>query len=222
MLLLTESPGGAVQFNGQYLDLRLDLFDHNPSKSFSAVTDKTKIFFKDGVNIASAQPCLVTMTPNNTGAVLYPTLQYNAGAPVGQKYYVEIDGDFTSEWLSLGYQINSTTLLPNFYIVKDKVSDDMNIPVIHRVRVYSYNSGPFTAVLNVIGRNTFTLKLPQLTTDVSLFNQAPMLRNSENIIPVMASGKYVELQLNCSDPFPLSLVNMTWEGTYNNKGIKAV
>jgi hypothetical protein len=49
-----------------------------------------------------------------------------------------------------------------------------------------------------------------------------MLRSAENIIPVMASGKYVELQLNCSSPFPLALVSLTWEGTYNNKGIKAL
>jgi hypothetical protein len=49
-----------------------------------------------------------------------------------------------------------------------------------------------------------------------------MLRTAENIIPIMAKGKDADLRLVCSAPFPLALVNMTWEGTYNNKGIRSV
>lgn len=222
MLLLTESPGGAVAFDGNYVDLRLDLVDYNPSTAYNAVNDVTKIFLKEGVEIANAQLCTVTTTANNTGVVTYPTLEYNALAPAGQKYYVEVDGDQTTELFALGYQIDASTLLPTFFVTKDKVSDNMNIPVIHRVRVYCHNSGPFTAVLDVIGRNTFTMDLPQITSDVNNFNQTPMLRSAENVIPVMASGRYVELQLNCNAPFPLALVSMTWEGTYNTKGIRSI
>lgn len=222
MLVLTESPGGAVAFEDQYFDLRLDLVDYNPLVSYDAVNDVTKIFFKQGVNLANATPCLVTITPNNTGAVEYPSMEYDALAPVGQKYYVEVEGDQTAEWFALGYQIHAHALLPNFYVNKDKVSDNLNVPVIHRVHVYSHESGPFEAVLDVIGRNTFTLDLPQTVADVYLLNQAPILRTGENTIPVMASGKYIDLQLNCDAPFPLALVSMTWEGTYNNKGIKAI
>jgi len=222
LLLLTDSPSGAVEFDGTYVDLRLDLVDYNPSTAYDSVNDVTKIFFKEGAELAAAQPCVVTITPNNSGFVVYPSMEYNAAAPAGQKYYVELEGDQTAEWFALGYQIESTSLLPNFYVVRDKVSDNMNIPVIHRVRLYSHNSGPFTAVLNVVGRNAFTLDLPQVVGDVYLLNEAPILRTAENIIPIMASGRYVELELNCDAPFPLALVSMTWEGTYNNKGIKAV
>lgn len=222
MLVLTESPGGAVAFENQYFDLRLDLVDYNPLTSYDAGNDVTKVFFKQGANLTTATPCLVTITPNNTGAVSYPTMQYNAAAPAGQKYYVEVDGDLTAEWFALGYQIQSHALLPNFYVSKDKVSDNLNVPVVHRVHVYSHESGPFEAVLDVIGRNTFTLDLPQTVSNVYLLNQAPILRTGENTIPVMASGRYIDLQLNCDAPFPLALVSMTWEGTYNNKGIKSI
>lgn len=225
--LLTEQPGGAIEFDDQYYDLRLDLFDYNPDKSYDAGTDITKIFFKENCDIADAQPCLVTITSNNAGEVVYPTLEYDAGAPLGEQYYVEVDGDLTGEDFCLGYQITSHALLPQFYVASSGErsgarKDTLNIPVVHRVYLYSNNSGPFTAVLDVIGRDTFTLQLPQITSDVSFANTVPMLRTAENIIPVMASGKYVELQLNCDAPFPLSFVNMNWEGTYNNKGIKAV
>jgi hypothetical protein len=222
MNLLTESPGGAILFEGEYIDLRMDLFDYNPEVAYDAGTDETRIFFKEGAEIASAQPCLVFLTPGDSAYVQYPELEHDAGAPAGQQYYVALPNDETANQFALGYQITSDARLPGFYIKKDKIADELNVPVVHRVRVYSHESGPFEAVLNVPGRNEFTLTLPQITANLTPFNQAPMLRTAENIIPIMAKGKDADLRLVCSAPFPLALVNMTWEGTYNNKGIRSV
>ena len=222
MELLTETPGGAIFFDNKYVDLRMDLFDYNPAKAYVSATDETKIFFDEGANIASAQPCVVKISPNDNSFVEYPTLQYNAAAPAGQKYYVLVDGDQTTEQFALGYQITSTARFPGFYVKKEKVSDEMNVPIVHRVRFYSHESGPFEASLDVPGRATFNITLPQITANQSQANEAPMLRTAENIIPIMAKGKDVDLTITCNAPFPLALVTMTWEGTYNNKGIKAV
>ncbi len=222
MELLTETPGGAILFEDKYVDLRMDLFDYNPAKAYDAGNDETKIFFDEGANIASAQPCVVKISPNDNSFVEYPTLQYNAAAPAGQKYYVTVDGNQTTEQFALGYQITSTARFPGFYVKREKVSDEMNVPIVHRVRFYSHESGPFEASLDVPGRATFTLTLPQITANQNQFNEAPMLRTAENIVPIMAKGKDVDLSIICNDPFPLALVTMTWEGTYNNKGIKSV
>lgn len=222
MELLTETPGGAILFEDKYVDLRMDLFDYNPAKAYDAGNDETKIFFDEGANIASAQPCVVKISPNDNSLVEYPTLQYNAAAPAGQKYYVTVEGNQTSEQFALGYQITSTARFPGFYIKKDKVADELNVPTVHRVRFYSHESGPFEASLDVPGRATFTLTLPQITANQSQANEAPMLRTAENIIPIMAKGKDVDLSIICNAPFPLALVTMTWEGTYNNKGIRTV
>ena len=222
MELLTETPGGAILFDNKYVDLRMDLFDYNPAKAYDSGNDQTKIFFDEGANIASAQPCVVKISPNDNSFVEYPTLQYNAAAPAGQKYYVTVDGNQTSEQFALGYQVISTARFPGFYVKKDKIPDEMNVPIVHRVRFYSHESGPFEASLDVPGRNTFNLTLPQITANQNEFNQAPMLRTAENIIPIMAKGKDVDLSIICGAPFPLALVTMTWEGTYNNKGIKSV
>jgi hypothetical protein len=222
MELLTETPGGAIFFEDKYVDLRMDLFDYNPAKAYDSVNDETKIFFDEGANIASAQPCVVKISPNDNSYVEYPTLQYNAAAPAGQKYYVTVDGNQTTEQFALGYQITSTARFPGFYVKRDKVADEMNIPIVHRVRFYSHESGPFEASLDVPGRATFNITLPQITANQNQFNEAPMLRTAENIVPIMAKGKDVDLSIICSAPFPLALVTMTWEGTYNNKGIKAV
>lgn len=220
--LLTESPGGSILFEGEYIDLRMDLYDYNPSISYDAGNDETKVFFKVGAEIASAQPCLVQTTANDSAYVTFPDLEEDLGAPVGEQYYVLIPGDQTSQEFALGYQIVSEARFPNFYVKKDKISDELNVPMVHRVRFYSHESGPFSASLQVPGRNLFTLTLPQITANLSQANQAPMLRTAENIIPIMAKGTDVDLTISCDAPFPLALVTMIWEGTYNNKGIRSV
>jgi hypothetical protein len=222
MELLTETPGGAIFFEDKYVDLRMDLFDYNPAKAYVSATDETKIFFDEGANIASAQPCVVKISANDNSFVEYPSLQYNAAAPAGQKYYVTVAGNQTTEQFALGYQITSTARFPGFYVKRDKISDEMNVPIVHRVRFYSHESGPFEAALDVPGRNTFNLTLPQITANLSEANQAPILRTAENIIPIMAKGTDIDLTISCNAPFPLALVTMIWEGTYNNKGIKSV
>lgn len=220
--LLTESPGGSILFENEYIDLRMDLYDYNPDISYDAGSDETKIFFKEGANITAGQPCLVQTTANDSAYVTYPDLEEDLLAPAGQQYFVVIPGNQTSQEFALGYQINSSARFPGFYVKKDKVADELNIPMVHRVRFYSYESGPFEASLDVPGRNTFTLTLPQITANLSAANQAPMLRTAENIIPTMAKGTDIDLTISCNAPFPLALVNMTWEGTYNTKGIKSV
>jgi len=222
MNLLTEGAGGAIAFEGDFVDLRMDLFDYNPEISYVGADDETRIFFKEGADIDSAQPCVVSISADEQGYVQYPDLQFDSGAPAGQQYYVTLPGDETANQFALGYQFTADARFPGFYVKKDKMADELNVPVVHRVRLYSHESGPFSITLNVPGRNEFELTLPQITSDLTDLNQAPMLRTAENTIPIMAKGKDADLRVICNAPFPLALVTMTWEGTYNNKGIKSV
>ena len=133
-----------------------------------------------------------------------------------------VEGDQTDEQYALGYQYTSEARFPGFYVKQDKQADELNIPIVHRARFYSHESGPFQAVLNVPGRNEFTLNFPQITANQTAANTPPMIRNAENIVPIMAKGRDADLKILCDAPFPLALITMIWEGTYNNKGIKAV
>ena len=209
-------------FENKYVDLRLDLCDYYPSKAYDAITNETKIFLKEGAYINNGTACLVKISSNDSGYVTYPTIDYNASAPAGQKYYVTVEDDQTSEEYAIGYRITSEAQMPEFYIKRNNIADETNIPILHRIRLFSYESGPFEIELNVPGRNQFTLTLPQITSNLSFSNQAPMLRTAENVIPVMAKGTDVDFKIICNDPFPLALISLEWEGTYNNKGIRRV
>jgi hypothetical protein len=47
-----------------------------------------------------------------------------------------------------------------------------------------------------------------------------MLRNAQNKVPIMAKGNQVEVEMIADTPFPTALTSITWEGTYNTKGIR--
>ena len=115
--------------------------------------------------------------------------------------------------------------LPAFYFTKDEargLKDTLNIPRINRLRVNSYNSGPYRAVIRSEGRAEFSLTLPQINADYYLANNIPLIRNAQSTIPVMAKGDQFEFELIADSPFPTAFTSLDWEGTYNNKGIQSL
>jgi len=221
--LLTDTPGGAVFFDDEFVDLRLDLFDYNPTKVYFAGNDTTRFCFKDGYEDANLQPVLVSLSYLQPGVVQELPLQTDLAQPVGQRYYVELEGDHTTLRYALGYKFEADAVLPAFYVVgSEGRKDTLNVPMINRMSVDSYNSGPFLVKVRAQGRDEYVASLPQIISNQYLANSIPMLRNPQNKIPVMAKGNQVEVELVADSPFPTSFTSVTWEGTFNNKGIKAV
>lgn len=221
--LLTDSPGGALFFEDRFVDLRLDCFTYNPTLVYDAGTDTTRVCFKEGTEDSNLQPCLVSLDPLEPGVVQYLNQEFDNTAPAGQKYYVEIDGDQTSKPFGLGYQYIASATLPAFYVLqREDRKDTLNIPRVNRMSIDSYESGPFEVTVKAQGRNAYTSVVSQTPANSYPANTLPMLRNAQNKIPVMAKGTEVEIDLLASTPFPSSLTSITWEGTYNNKGIRSL
>ena len=218
--LLTDTPGGALFFEDRYVDLRLDLFDYNPTKTYDAVADETHICFKDGFHDLDLQPVLVTLDPLEPGVVSELTTEIDLAAPVGQQYFVTVEGNQTTSKFALGYKYEATATLPAFYFqIAEGRKDTVNVPMINRLSIDSYNSGPFVVDVRADGRSEFSLTLPQIVGNLYQANTIPMLRNAQNKVPILAKGNQVEVDLVADSPFPTALTSITWEGTYNNKGI---
>jgi hypothetical protein len=221
--LLTETAAGAVFFDGAYVDLRLDLLDYNPTKVYFAGTDTTHICFKDGFNDSILQPVLVSLDPLSPGTVQELSIQTDLTQPVGQRYFVEVDGDQTASRFALGYKYVASATLPAFYVIGGEgKKDTLNVPMVNRMSIDSYNSGPYTVTVKADGRDPYTVSLPQIIGNLYPTNTVPMLRNAQNKVPVMAKGTQVEVSLIADSPFPTSITSLTWEGTYNNRGVKSV
>lgn len=218
--LVTETSSGPLFFDGQYVDTRLDLYDYNPTTVYLSGTDETKVCFKEGIESFTGTPTIVSLDPERPGLVRNLTLQYDAGAPAGQKYFVLIDGDQTSTPWALGINYEAEATLPAlYYKPTENASDTINIPTIYRISVSSYNSGPYSVKISAEGREDFTLELPQVTANYSVLDNLPMLRNPTNTIPVMAKADKVDITLKADYPFPTALTSLTWQGSVTTKGV---
>jgi hypothetical protein len=224
MSLLTDTPSESLLFEGQYLDVRLDLFDYNPTLTYDSVTDLTHVCFKDGFEDLNEQSVLIFLNPDVAGYFEEQTLQYDATKPTGEKYFLTVEGNQTTSKFAVGYKYEAMAQLPAFYVVKDEarnIKDTVNVPRINRLKVNSYNSGPYRAVVRSDGRDDFVLELPQINANNYLANNIPIIRNAQSTIPVMAKGDQFEFELIADSPFQTAFTSIDWEGTYDNKGIKA-
>jgi hypothetical protein len=299
MSLLTETPSQSLLFEGEYLDVRLDYFDYNPTLVYKSTTDTTRVCFKDGFENTEEQAVLMYLNPDIAGSLLEQTIQYDATAPTGEKYYLEVEGNETAAGgactvertdgsitatvtcqfphklvtgntitvisgvaagdyvvtvltdatftittvattaivftkfifscanttskFALGYKYEATAELPAFYYVKAEGNKDtLNVPRISRLKVNSYNSGPYRALVISEGREDFSLVLPQINSDYYKANNIPVVRNAESTVPIMAKGNQFNFSLIADSPFPTAFTSVTWEGTYNNKGIQTL
>jgi hypothetical protein len=299
MSLLTETPSQSLLFEGEYLDVRLDYFDYNPTLVYKSTTDTTRVCFKDGFENTEEQAVLMYLNPDIAGSLLEQTIQYDATAPTGEKYYLEVEGNETAAGgactvertdgsitatvtcqfphklvtgntitvisgvaagdyvvtvltdatftittvattaivftkfifscanttskFALGYKYEATAELPAFYYVKAEGNKDtLNVPRISRLKVNSYNSGPYRALVISEGREDFSLVLPQINSDYYKANNIPVVRNAESTVPIMAKGNQFNFSLIADSPFPTAFTSVTWEGTYNNKGIQVL
>ena len=297
--LLTETPSQSLLFEGEYLDVRLDLFDYNPTLVYQISTDTTRICFKEGANNSEEQAVVMYLNPDVAGSSQEQTIQYDATAPTGQKYYLEVDGNETAAGgactvdrtggsttatvtcqfphklvtgntitvlagvvvgnyvvtvltdktftittvattaivfqkfifscanttskFALGYKYEASAELPAFYFVKAEGNKDtLNVPRINRLKVNSYNSGPYRALVTSEGRDDFSLVLPQINSNYYKANNIPVIRNAESTVPIMAKGNQFTFKLIADSPFPTAFTSVTWEGTYNNKGIQSL
>jgi hypothetical protein len=223
--LITDTSAQSLIFEDSYVDVRLDFFDYNPIVVYDVDDGMTHICFKEGIGEVSTEAVLMYLSNPSAGYFEEQTIQYDATKPVGQQYYLTADGDQTANRFAIGYKYVSTATLPAFYVMKDMTTaskDTVNIPRVSRIKVNSYNSGPFKVVSKVVGRDDFESICPQITASLTASNTLPLLRNTQSTIPIMAKGTEVEIDLIADNPFPIAFTSLDWEGTYDNKGIRSL
>jgi hypothetical protein len=223
--LITDTPSDSILFEGEYLDVRLDYFDYNPLLVYDSIENETHVCFKDGFETTDIQPVLIYLDPAEAGAFEEQQMQSDLTLAVGQRYFLTVPGNQTTSRFALGFKYEALAQLPAFYVVKDEaraLKDTVNVPRISKLKVNSYNSGPYRAVIRASGRDEFSLQLPQITADNYLTNQLPIIRNAQSTIPVMAKGDQFEFELIADSPFQTAFTSIDWEGTYDNKGIRSV
>ena len=163
MSLLTDTPNESLLFEGQYLDVRLDLFDYNPTLVYKSATDTTRVCFKDGYEDTNQQPVLMYLNPDVAGYFEEQTLQYDAAASIGEKYYLVVEGNQTAAGgLSTVTRVGGTTLATITCTSAHKLVTGNTITVISGVLAGNYT-------VTVLSTTTFTITTVA-TTALSAIN----------------------------------------------------
>jgi hypothetical protein len=217
---------GNLSALGKTLDVHLDLLDYNPTLTYDSVADLTHICFKDGYEDTGPfnRPTLVFLDPEVLGYFETQSIQVDATKPVGQKYFVTVEGNQTTSKFALGYSYTGVAILPAFYVIKDEarsIKDTLNVPIVSRIKVNSFNSGPYqVGVINEVTQTIFTSTLPQIIANNYQSNSIPIIRNAQSTVPIMARGDQFSVALIAGSPFQTAFTSIDWEGTYNTKGIR--
>jgi hypothetical protein len=220
--LITETTAAPLSFEGTPIDVRLDGYTYSPTIIYEGGSDTTKVCMPDGLGNTTDLVNVIQTTGEDVGLVTESLLTYDAGAPAGQKYYVELDGDLLAESFAIGFKYTSMALMPAIYVVSNEQKDTLNLPTVQRLMLDSYNSGPFQVRVQPNGRAEFLQRLPQVFAGQYDIGELPIIRNAQNVVPVMARGDQVEITIECPDPFPTAITGVTWTGQYNNRGIRRV
>ena len=150
-----------------------------------------------------------------TGYFATPDVQDDAGTK-----YIEVPNAVaTGEW-RLGLQYTSSVELPAIFTTAEGRADRVNIPMVEFLYLNLYYSGRYEAVLSKRGYDTSTRSLEVTPANVYVADQPTVQELGTAVVPLFAPGDIVNLTINCPDPFPSSITSYSWQGHYNNRGIR--
>lgn len=216
--------------SGERTDVCLDMWNTNPYRTYTSGTDTTRVFLpynhftgKDlavvvlGGYIGSNQ----SISNASVGAVLYPTVQTSAGS-----FYVDLDGDYRGRDLIIGYVYDMTVELPKFYLTKsgdDSAASDITADlIVHRMKVSTGLSGPVTYQINITGIPTWNNVINVTLPNQYVLNNVNIAAEAIHSVPLYQRNSNLLIRIVGSTPFPVSLLNLSWEGRYNNGFYKRV
>jgi len=207
-------------FEGNQVDVRLDIHTYNPSIFYNATNDTTEVGIAD--HLADYQgltwECVTTST-TNPGITFTGPLVNTASNPAGRRWHLQVPGDLSANTFAIGACIRSEATLPAFYVKdRNEKRDTRNIPIIHRVTFSSFNSGSFQVEVNSLGRDLFVATLEQKVAGAYIPGAIPMVRNRTNTVPVMAKGDATAVKIVAPYLFPVAIDSILWEGTYDTPG----
>ena len=213
-----------LTFEGEQVDVRLDMHNYNPPVVYNATNDTTEVGIPDYLADFQGQTWeCVTVGAVDPGVTFTGPLINTPANPVGRKWHLRIPGNVSTVPYVIGIRFLAEATMPAFYLRnKESKSDTRNIPVIHRLTFSSFNSGPFQVQINSLGRLPFTSILEQKVAGAYVPGTIPLVRNRTNTVPVLAKGDAVEVKIQAPYLFPVAIDSVLWEGSYDTFGQKPV
>jgi hypothetical protein len=136
--------------------------------------------------------------------------------------YLDVSSDITDVEFILGIQYDTDVELPAIFVTKDNKADRRNPPQVTTMYLELYYSGRYEITVNKLGYDPLTLSAEAPNANIYDANNTPIDEISVQPIPIFSSGNVVRVSVKCPDPFPAAVSGYSWEGHYNNRGIRAI
>lgn len=222
---LIQSPEASIiqTKDGINVDPRLDMWKLDPVRTYSSVTNSTKVYLPY-VHDSDLRPCIVAGKPITEGStfldiglILLPTqVDSDAGGS-----YIEIeDKDLTTDNIIVGYLYDMEVELPTIYVRtgdNQQIADYVSSLVVSRLKMNVGLVGDFKFFVEAKGRDDWEEAFSVLDADYYIANDVPLANSRLFSLPLHQRSQNTKLKLLASGPFPVSLISMVWEGHYATK-----
>ena len=209
---------------GERTDVCMDMFNINPERSYSDVTKKTTVELPF-THVAGKKLAVliigtyigdeIAATAESEGSVLYfedADITNNS---------VALDGDYRGRDLVIGYVYDMSVELPVFYTTQTEgrrsIADHTADLILHRIKVSTGLSGPITYNVDITGRDAWQNVVNVTLPSTYVLNNVNLSASAVHDIPIYQRNENLKITIVGDTPFPVSLLNIVWEGNYNRR-----
>ena len=198
------------------------------------------------LRIAIPQNAITYNTVTNNSSFLVP-FQYSSsayifglgygkfqgkGSPVtsvtaeGIKWRVTVAGDWSDNYIVIGYQFTMQVVLPHSYYLKESgekyTSESRAYTNIHRVKLEFGKIGFFEVVVKKKSKPDYILPYEQSPSDSYNADTHEVLSSVIHTVPIYEKNTNANIELSSTYPTPCTLLSSTWEGVLSTKSYKSV
>jgi hypothetical protein len=209
---------------GEKTDVCLDMFNVNPYRTYSTSTKKTTVNLPFDhitgkklavVAIGTYIGDTISATSESEGSVFYFE---DSNISSNQ---VTLDGDYRGRDLVIGYVYDMEVELPTLYPTqtegRSSVSDVTSDLILHRLKVSTGLSGPITYKVDITGKDVWTNIINVTLPYTYVLNNVNLSASALHDVPIYQRNENVNIKIIGDTPFPISLLNIVWEGNYNRR-----
>ena len=140
------------------------------------------------------------------------------------RHYFEADKDVSglADGIIIGYDYDFEVTLPKFYFRRNPETTDFTGNLtISRVKVSAGRSGILTFKTKLPSKE-WTVVREVTPTGVYKASAEPVEQEQQFVVPIHQRNMNFEFKITSSEPYPVSLVSLMWEGNYTPKSYRRV
>ncbi len=200
------------------------MFNINPYRSYSSSTDKTTVTLPFD-HITGKKLAVVAI-----GTYIGDDISATSEAEGSVFYFedsditsntVDLTGDYRGRDLVIGYVYDMTVELPTLYATETQgqrsVADNTADLILHRIKVSTGLSGPVTYKVDITGKDSWSNVVNVTLPNTYVLNNVNLSASATHDVPIYQRNENLNIKIIGDTPFPISLLNIVWEGNYNRR-----